>query len=155
MSTNKGLKYFTLCVINLYNIWVSLSEMSDKKYWPLSWYSIFIRCTCSSTLLKKLHNLEYKCSEQVTFQGLIVRVRELFKSYMSNSNCDVWFNKQHNNEYLVYPGECSLNTSYYGSEMLSQVFFSLIICLSLDHSGLCAPGCMTSHLLPAVGTMSG
>ncbi len=31
MSRNKGLKYFTLCVINLYNIWVSLSEMSDKN----------------------------------------------------------------------------------------------------------------------------
>ncbi len=31
MSRNKGLKYFTLSVMNLYNIWVSLSEMSDKK----------------------------------------------------------------------------------------------------------------------------
>ncbi len=29
---NKGLKYLTLYVMNLYNIWVSLSEMSDKKY---------------------------------------------------------------------------------------------------------------------------
>ncbi len=32
ISRNKGLEYFTLCVMNLYNIWVSLSEMSDKKY---------------------------------------------------------------------------------------------------------------------------
>ncbi len=31
MSRNKGLKYFTLCVMNLYNIWVSLSEMSDNN----------------------------------------------------------------------------------------------------------------------------
>ncbi len=28
ISRNKGLKYFTLCVMNLYNIWVSLYEMS-------------------------------------------------------------------------------------------------------------------------------
>ncbi len=27
-------------------IWVSLSEISDKKYWPFSWYSDFLRCTC-------------------------------------------------------------------------------------------------------------
>ncbi len=26
--------------MNLYNIWVSRSEMSDKKYWTFSWYSI-------------------------------------------------------------------------------------------------------------------
>ncbi len=33
--------------MNLYNIWVSLSEMSDQTYWPFSWYSIFFfRCTC-------------------------------------------------------------------------------------------------------------
>ncbi len=32
--------------MNLYNIWGSLSEMSDKKYWPFSWYSNFFRCTC-------------------------------------------------------------------------------------------------------------
>ncbi len=31
ISRNKGLKYFTLCVMNLYNIWVSLYEMSDKN----------------------------------------------------------------------------------------------------------------------------
>ncbi len=31
-SRNEGLKYFTLCVMNIYNIWVSLSEMSDTKY---------------------------------------------------------------------------------------------------------------------------
>ncbi len=31
ISRNKSLKYFTLCVMNLYNIWVSLSEMSDKN----------------------------------------------------------------------------------------------------------------------------
>ncbi len=30
ISRNKGLKYLTLCVMNRYNIWVSLSEMSDK-----------------------------------------------------------------------------------------------------------------------------
>ncbi len=46
ISRNKGLKYFPLCVMNLYNIWVSLSEMSDKKYWPFSWYSNFFTCTC-------------------------------------------------------------------------------------------------------------
>ncbi len=31
MLRNKGLKYFTLCVMNLYNIWISLSEMSDLR----------------------------------------------------------------------------------------------------------------------------
>ncbi len=31
--------------MNLYNILVSLSEIRDKKYWPFSWYSIFLRCT--------------------------------------------------------------------------------------------------------------
>ncbi len=31
MSRNKDLKYLTLCVMNLYNIWFSLSEMSDKN----------------------------------------------------------------------------------------------------------------------------
>ncbi len=44
---NKGLTYFTLCVMNLYNIWVSLSEISEKKYWPFSWYSnFFFVCVC-------------------------------------------------------------------------------------------------------------
>ncbi len=33
---NKGLKYLTLCVMNLYNKWVSLSEMSDKSIDPFS-----------------------------------------------------------------------------------------------------------------------
>ncbi len=28
--------------MNLYNILVSLSEMSDKKYWPFSWYTFFL-----------------------------------------------------------------------------------------------------------------
>ncbi len=32
--------------MDLYNIWGSLSEMSDKKYWPFSWYSNFLRCIC-------------------------------------------------------------------------------------------------------------
>ncbi len=32
---------------NLYKIWVSLSEMSCKKYWPFSCYSISFRCTCT------------------------------------------------------------------------------------------------------------
>ncbi len=31
ISRNKGLKYFIYCVMNLNNIWVSLSEMSDKN----------------------------------------------------------------------------------------------------------------------------
>ncbi len=30
MSRNKGLTYFTLCLMNLY-IWVSFSEMSDTN----------------------------------------------------------------------------------------------------------------------------
>ncbi len=48
MSRNKGLKYFTLCVMIQHNIWVTLSEMSDKKYWPFSWYSNLFRCTCKN-----------------------------------------------------------------------------------------------------------
>ncbi len=28
--------------MNLYNIWVSLSEMSNKKYWPFSWCTNFL-----------------------------------------------------------------------------------------------------------------
>ncbi len=67
-SRNKGLKYLTLCVINLYNIWVSLSEISDQKYWPLSWYSHFLKCICMAAkvyislmashgeLLKRMYN---------------------------------------------------------------------------------------------------
>ncbi len=35
ISRNKDLKYFTLCVMNLHNIWVSHSEMSDKFFWYL------------------------------------------------------------------------------------------------------------------------
>ena len=31
--------------MNLYNVWFSLSEMSDKKYWTFSWYSDCFRCT--------------------------------------------------------------------------------------------------------------
>ncbi len=27
--------------MSLYNIWVSLYDMSDKEYWTFSWYSIF------------------------------------------------------------------------------------------------------------------
>ncbi len=42
---NKGLKYFTLCVMNLYNIWISLSEMSDKNI--DFFHDILIFCTCS------------------------------------------------------------------------------------------------------------
>ncbi len=38
----------SLCVINLYNTWFSLSVMSDNKYVPCSWASIFFRCTCIS-----------------------------------------------------------------------------------------------------------
>ncbi len=45
--------------MNLYNIWVSLSEMSDKKYWPFPWYSIFFRCI-------KKHNCEL-CSLSITY----------------------------------------------------------------------------------------
>ncbi len=48
MSRNKGLKYFTLCVMIQHNIWVTLSEMSDKKYWPFSWYSNLFKCTCKN-----------------------------------------------------------------------------------------------------------
>ncbi len=36
-----------ICVMNLYNIWVSLSEMSDKKYW-LFMRLFFFRCICIS-----------------------------------------------------------------------------------------------------------
>ncbi len=54
MSRNKGLKYFTLCVMNLYNIWVSLSEMSDKKYWLFSWYSHLLRCPCMVEWIKRV-----------------------------------------------------------------------------------------------------
>ncbi len=47
ISRNKGLKYVTLCVLNLYNIWVSHSENIDlfKIY-------IFFRCTCMYILRK-------------------------------------------------------------------------------------------------------
>ncbi len=45
MSRNKGLKYFTICVMNLYNIWVSLSEMTDKKI-DLFHDIIIFRDTC-------------------------------------------------------------------------------------------------------------
>ncbi len=42
--------------MNLYNIWLSLSEMSDKKYWPFSWYSFFldvpVKCFSQSKLLQ-------------------------------------------------------------------------------------------------------
>ncbi len=48
----------SLCVMNLYNIWVSLSEMSDQKYWRISWYSIFFRLLCM------LSNLSHRCQTQ-------------------------------------------------------------------------------------------
>ncbi len=39
MYKNKGLKYFNLRVIHLYSTWVSLSELSDKKW--LTFFMIF------------------------------------------------------------------------------------------------------------------
>ena len=42
----KHLKYFTLYVMNLYNIWVSLFELNYWNKLTFPWYSNVFRCTC-------------------------------------------------------------------------------------------------------------
>ncbi len=46
MPRNKDLKYFTLWVMNLYNIRDSLSEMSDKNIDLFQDIQFFFKCTC-------------------------------------------------------------------------------------------------------------
>ncbi len=48
----------SLCEMNLYNVWVSLCEMTDKKYWHFSWYSFFFWCICMCTSWKKMSSIK-------------------------------------------------------------------------------------------------
>ncbi len=58
--------------MNLYNKWVSLSEMSDKKYWPFHDIQLFFRCTCISdieSLLTTDKSLAFDLREETRNDG--------------------------------------------------------------------------------------
>ncbi len=59
--------------MNLYNIWVSLSEMSDKQYWPFSWYNFFLRCTCSYHVVFQIHTIKYVLPFWIIWHSCIAR----------------------------------------------------------------------------------
>lgn len=77
---NKGLKDFTLCVTDLYNLWVSLSEMIDKNA-----FLNFFRSTCI------IHKTTYTGQplNQIRYQtrGGFNDVRGLVNVYFKKTFC--------------------------------------------------------------------
>ncbi len=70
-----------LCVMNLYNIWISFSEISDKKYWPFSWHSHFWD-TCLCIEILNIHDNHIHCVYLYTHIHTYVCVYMHLKNYI-------------------------------------------------------------------------